>query len=127
MSGTTPVINIDTHILLAAIDRKLRPDEQRLLDGVGWCISDIVIWEIGKLKAGGRITMTLDHPGLNRALREMTIWPITREIAEAAGRLDFRSDPADQIIAATSIAHDVPLLTRDTRILSSKVVPLALA
>ncbi len=41
-------------------------------------------------------------------------------------RLDFRSDPADEIIAATSLAHDVPLLTRDTRMLASKVVPLAL-
>lgn len=46
--------------------------------------------------------------------------------AEAVRRLDFRSDPADEIIAATSLAHDVPLLTRDTRMLASKVVPLAL-
>jgi PIN domain nuclease of toxin-antitoxin system len=39
--------------------------------------------------------------------------------------LDFRSDPIDEIIAATSIAHSVPLLTRDKKILQSKVVPLA--
>ena len=41
-------------------------------------------------------------------------------------RLDFRSDPADEIVAATSIVHDIPLLTRDARILGSKIVPLAL-
>lgn len=41
-------------------------------------------------------------------------------------QLDFSSDPADELIAATSIAHNVPLLTRDTRMLKSQVVPLAL-
>lgn len=46
--------------------------------------------------------------------------------AEALRRLDFRSDLAGEIIAATSIVHDIPLLARDARILSSKVVPLAL-
>ena len=39
--------------------------------------------------------------------------------------LDFRSDPADSIIAATSLAYQVPLLTRDRVILKSKVVPFA--
>jgi PIN domain nuclease of toxin-antitoxin system len=41
-------------------------------------------------------------------------------------QLDFESDPADERIAATSIAHNVPLLTRDSQILASRVVPLAL-
>ena len=31
----------------------------------------------------------------------------------------------DEIIAATSVVHRVPLLTRDKRILKSKVVPMA--
>src|SRR2546430_9647360 len=39
--------------------------------------------------------------------------------------VDFRSDPADEIIAATSIVEEMPLLTRDTRLLKSKMVPLA--
>jgi PIN domain nuclease of toxin-antitoxin system len=39
--------------------------------------------------------------------------------------LDFQSDPADELIAATSVVHKVPLLTRDRRILSSNVVPFA--
>lgn len=44
-------------------------------------------------------------------------------------RLDLRSDPADvadELIAATSIVHGVPLLTRDARWLASRLVPLAL-
>ncbi len=42
----------------------------------------------------------------------------------ASIRLDFRGDPADEIIAATSLVHGVHLLTRDTRIRASKIVPL---
>jgi predicted nucleic acid-binding protein len=40
-------------------------------------------------------------------------------------QLDFSADPADELIAATSIVHDVPLVTRDRRIRSSRRVPLA--
>ena len=36
----------------------------------------------------------------------------------------FRSGYADEIIAATSIIESAPLLTRDARILRSKLVPL---
>jgi PIN domain nuclease of toxin-antitoxin system len=39
--------------------------------------------------------------------------------------LDFQSDPADEIIASTSIVHRVPLVTRDERIIRSKLVPFA--
>ena len=35
-------------------------------------------------------------------------------------------DPADEIIAAASIAHNIPLLTRDHIMRTSKIVPLAL-
>jgi predicted nucleic acid-binding protein len=38
-------------------------------------------------------------------------------------RLDFRGDSADEIIAATSVVHNVPLLTRDRQIRRSKLVP----
>ena len=40
-------------------------------------------------------------------------------------RLDFESDPADELIAATSLAYGIPLLTRDRKLLRSKIVPLA--
>jgi PIN domain nuclease of toxin-antitoxin system len=39
--------------------------------------------------------------------------------------LDFRGDPADEIIAATSVVHHVSLVTRDRQIRRSKLVPLA--
>jgi PIN domain nuclease of toxin-antitoxin system len=46
-------------------------------------------------------------------------------VARAIAKLDFESDPADEIIAATSLVHRVPLVTRDRRIRRSKRVPLA--
>ncbi len=118
------MINLDTQIVIYALEGRLNRDEERALRDEAWCASDIVIWELGSLYRDGRIKQSLDHPELNRLLARMTIWPITRDIAKALQRLDFRSDPADEIIAATSLVHDVPLITRDQRILRSMVVPL---
>jgi PIN domain nuclease of toxin-antitoxin system len=53
------------------------------------------------------------------------VWAIDFEVALQSTQLDFYSDPADELIAATSIVHGVPLLTRDTKILRSKLVPFA--
>ena len=120
------MLNLDTHILLAAVDGKLRPSEEALLRDDFWSFADIVLWEIAWLHRESRISISLDHPGLSRAIRDATVWPVSREVGKALALLDFRSDPADELVAATSIAHDIPLLTRDMRILGSKVVPLAL-
>lgn len=120
------MINLDTQIFVSALDGRLRAGELAILQDDFWCISDIVLWELGQLSREGRIRRSLDDPELNRLLNRMTVWPISREISKAIGSLDFRSDPADEIIAATSIVHGIPLLTRDTRILSSTIVPLAI-
>ncbi len=119
------MLNLDTHILIAAVDGSLREPERRLLGSDFWCISDVVLWELGHLARAGRTRMPLSSRDLAGVLSQLTVWPITIEIAHSLARLDFRSDPADEIIAATSLVHDIPLITRDTRILASKVVPLA--
>jgi PIN domain nuclease of toxin-antitoxin system len=52
------------------------------------------------------------------------VWDIDREVCRAMVRdLDFESDPAGELIAATSIVHRVPLVTRDEKILRSRMVP----
>ena len=53
------------------------------------------------------------------------MWPNDHAVVRASTGLDFQSDPADEIIAATTVVHNVPLLTRDRFIRSSRVVPLA--
>jgi PIN domain nuclease of toxin-antitoxin system len=119
------MLNVDTHVLLYAVTGRLKPRETRLLSATGWSVSAIVLWEIAKLAQLGRIEVDLDDPEVVRALTKIYVWPLTREIASMSTRLDIRGDPADELIAATSVVHNVPLLTRDRRLLRSRIVPLA--
>ena len=119
------MVVLDTQVVIDAINGRLRRDEERILDDF-WAISAITLWELSCLSRENRIRIALDDPRLRLALDSSTIYPIDFAVARALQRLDFRSDPADEIIAATSLAHGIPLLTRDTRILASKVVPFAL-
>ena len=119
------MLNLDTHILLYAAAGKLSRREKALLAGARWCISSIVIWEIGRLHELGRIEISLDHPGLNALFERLHVVEISRHVIRHMLRLDFESDPADELIAATSLAHAIPLLTRDRKLLDSRIVPLA--
>jgi PIN domain nuclease of toxin-antitoxin system len=119
------MLNLDTHVLLYALGGELRPAERKLLTRDTWSISAIVLWELAKLAELGRIEVDLDDPELSRALARIHTWPLTFEICREVRSLDFRSDPADEIIAATSVVHRVPLITRDRRLRRSNVVPLA--
>ncbi len=119
------MLNLDTHILVFAISGSLRPAEQRLLTSNNWSVSSIVLWELAKLVQLGRVGLDLDDREVVRVLGRVHVWPIDLAVARASTHLDFRGDPADEIIAATSIVHDVPLLTRDRAMRRSKAVPLA--
>lgn len=91
-----------------------------------WSISAIVLWEIAKLSELNRIEIDLDYPELARTLARIQTWPLTLDVCRTIKTLDFDSDPADEIIAATSIVHRLPLVTRDRKIRRSKLVPIAL-
>ena len=119
------MLNVDTHVLLCAVVDTLRPREKRLLSREPWSISAIVLWEIAKLAQLGRIAVNLDDSEVVRVLSRLHVWPLTREVARTSTRLDFHGDPANELIAATSVVHKVPLLTRDRVLLGSKLVPLA--
>ena len=119
------MLNVDTHVLVYAVAGELRPREIELLQSENWSISAIVLWELAKLAQLGRIAVDLDDPDVVRVLSSVHVWPLTREIARASTRLDIRGDPADELIAATSVVHNLPLVTRDRKIRASKIVPLA--
>ncbi|MDE0028506.1 MAG: type II toxin-antitoxin system VapC family toxin [Deltaproteobacteria bacterium] len=119
------MLNLDTHILVLAINGELRPSEQAALSRNPWSVSAIVLWELAKLVQLGRLDMDLDDREVVRVLNRLRVWPIDLAVARTSTRLDFRSDPADEIIAATSVVHHVPLVTRDRVMRRSKVVPLA--
>ena len=117
------MLNLDTHILIKARAGDLsRTEEKVLRRNPAWCISGIVLWEISKLHQLQRIRFGLDYPPLRKALDSMEIIPVDYKVCRSIELLDFQSDPADEIIAATSLAYQLPLLTRDTRILSSRLV-----
>ncbi|MEX0783175.1 MAG: PIN domain-containing protein [Dehalococcoidia bacterium] len=120
------MLNVDTHILMAWFEGTLRADERRLLEREPWGISAIVFWELYALVNDGELRFDLEDADFNRDLARLHVWPISIHVCRQLRRLDFTSDPADELIAATSLAFNVPLLTRDTTMLVSKVVPLAL-
>ena len=117
------MLNLDTHILVALLSGELSPFESDLLLPERLAISDIVFWELAKLVELRRLEFDFDDAQFRSFLRSCTVFPITLEIAQKSTKLDFKSDPADQIIAATSIVEQIPLITRDRRILKSKLVP----
>jgi PIN domain nuclease of toxin-antitoxin system len=119
------VTNLDTHLLVFALSGEVTARERRLLAGSTWSISSIVLWELAKLVQLGRIDLDLENPEVVRTLSGLHVWPLDLAVALQSTRLDFRGDPADEIVAATSVVHRVPLLTRDRRIRASRMVPLA--
>jgi PIN domain nuclease of toxin-antitoxin system len=119
------MLNLDTHILLFALNGSLKPAERKLLAAEPWCISAIVLWEIAKLSQLGRIEIDVRSVEFVRIFARVQVWPLDLAVCETSTRLDFTGDPADELIAATSIVHRVPLVTRDRKIRKSKLVPIA--
>ena len=120
------MLNLDTHILIFALSSELEETEQNLLASSRWAVSSIVLWELARLVKLGRLDLDLDDREVVRILSRLHVWPLDLSVARASTRLDFSGDPADELIAATSVVHNVPLLTRDQVMRSSKIVPLAL-
>jgi PIN domain nuclease of toxin-antitoxin system len=119
------VINLDTHILIFALAGNVTDKERRALAGDTWSISAIVLWELAKLRQLGRLELDIEDPEVVRVLFRLHVWPLDLAVSLQSTHLDFRSDPADELIAATSVVHRVPLLTRDKRIRRSRLVPFA--
>jgi PIN domain nuclease of toxin-antitoxin system len=114
------MLNLDTHILLGALAGELSRREADVLGHESWSVASIVLWEITRLAELGRIEVDLDDPELVRTLARIHVWPLTLDVCRAIRTLDFRGDPADEIIAATSLVHGVALVTRDRRIRASR-------
>ncbi len=120
------MLNLDTHMLVAMIAGDVSADEIACAVNEDLAVSDIVLWELAMLVRRNRVKMDLDSAEFRTWRRHLTVFPITLEIARQSTLLDFSSDPADEIIAATSVVENIPLLTRDRVIRKSRMVPLAL-
>jgi PIN domain nuclease of toxin-antitoxin system len=120
------VLNLDTYVFVRAVAGTLSEREIDVLAGEAWSISAIVLWEIERLRKSRIIRYGLDDEIVTGMLAGTRVWPITPAVCVAMRQLDFESDPADELIAATSIVFNVPLLTRDRDMSASRVVPVAL-
>jgi PIN domain nuclease of toxin-antitoxin system len=119
------MLNLDTHILVYLLSGDLTESELSSLQDEDLAISDIVLWELAKLIQLKKLEMDLHSQTFQKLLTGLTVIPINLEIARISTTLDFRGDPADEIIAATSIVENIPLMTRDAKIQKSKMVPFA--
>lgn len=120
---------IDTHVFIWLMegDETLPPKVQKLLKQTSQknvlYISAISIWEIAMLQSKKRLSLTLPlSQWLDQAitLPFLKIVNINKEIAIESCTLpgEFHGDPADRMIVASSRILNVPLVTRDQKILS---------
>ena len=90
-------------------------------------ICDISIWEIAMLIKRKRLVIDLDTSGFINLLlqsRNFRIQEITPEIAELSVNFtsEVNNDPADRLIAATSILLSAPIVTADQNLRKATVI-----
>ena len=126
------MIIIDTHMFIWWINKS--PEFTGRLNKIiennkkeGLVLSVISLWEVAKLVEKERLKLKLPvKEWLDKAINyyNITIIPLTIDIIVKSTQLngEFHKDPADQIIVATAIILDIPLLTADDKILKYKFV-----
>ena len=86
----------------------------------------MTLLEVARLASYGQIHLSPDlETFLSDVERRFTILPITGMIAIQAFSLPptYPKDPADRVIGATALIEDLPLITADKEIRSSRAVP----
>lgn len=78
-------------------------------------------WEVAMLAGKSRIELSMDvEIWINLALKhpKVRLLPLTPQIAVLSTRLpgEFHGDPADRLIVATALTHQVPLISKDRKI-----------
>lgn len=127
------MILLDTHVLYwmandsKRLSRRARETirEARQERHAGIAIATITVWELAWLAQNGRIEVSVSVESFVRELvARVILRPVTPEIAALSVRLpnEFPKDPADRLIAATSMVEGMRLVTADARIRQSKVV-----
>ncbi len=127
------MIVVDTHIIIwnALKPEMLSKKAEKAIsaannsDGIIFC--EISLWEIAMLMHKGRLSIDIEYLKFIKLIlesNEYVFLGITPEIAELSTDLfsDNNKDPADRIIAATSIIENAKLITADKKLRQSKKV-----
>jgi PIN domain nuclease of toxin-antitoxin system len=129
--GGYEMIAADTHVIVwdALRPEMLSKKAARAIsvaneeDGIIFC--EISLWEIAMLIKKGRLRVDVGYQEFIRLVSESNRYVfrgITPEIAELSADLNSRGikDPADAIIAATSVLEKAKLVTADKVLRQSK-------
>jgi PIN domain nuclease of toxin-antitoxin system len=122
--GGDEVIVVDTHIVIwDALKPELLSDKAKesLIqadENEGILLCEISLWETAMLVKKGRISLDTSYQEFIRLVllsKNYQLQGITPEIAELSTQLSetINNDPADRIIAATSLVMGIPLITAD--------------
>jgi PIN domain nuclease of toxin-antitoxin system len=131
--GCCAVILLDTcAIIWDALDQTKLTDKAKAAitkadEHNALIISDISIWEISMLIKRSRIevaTTAATFIKLFLESRNISVVSISPEIAELSTNFgsEMNNDPADRIIAATSIVQNAQLITADSNLLQSSLI-----
>jgi len=118
------VIILDTHILLwLNLEQRNKIPAKMMYkiesSGTQGGISAISLWETSMLYQKKRIKLPYEPLEWFRVVfsnPNNILLPITPEIAAISGTLQMHGDPADRIIAATSLFHKSKLATLDEKL-----------
>jgi len=127
------MIVVDTHIIIwnALKPEMLSQKAEKAIsaannsDGIIFC--EISLWEIAMLMHKGRLNIDVEYLEFIKLIlesNEYVFLGITPEIAKLSTDLfsENNKDPADRIIAATSIIENAKLITADKKLRQSKKV-----
>jgi PIN domain nuclease of toxin-antitoxin system len=122
-----PVLLLDTcAVIFIAENQTITPSARQQVRAAslagGVLVSPISAWEIGLLAAKGQLTFLLHPNAWFRSFMSnpgVRLTPLTPEIAIESSYLPqlLHSDPADRMLIATARALQIPIMTRDRRIL----------
>lgn len=121
---------LDTHVFFWLgndLQRLSRPARRAVEHATLRQIADISLRELAFLAQAGRVDLELDtDEWLETMVRahNLEVVPISPRIAARSVNIaqNFHGDPADQLIAATAIELNVPLVTADERLRRSQAL-----
>ncbi len=123
------MITLDTCSLvwLSLSPDRLSKNADKAIKNNSLIMSDISFWEIAMLTKNGRLIIDTSYSEFIKLLLSsfsIQVDPITPEIARMSVEFDdsVNSDPADRIIAATSLIENAPLVTADKNLINAKVI-----
>lgn len=128
------MIVLDTHVLIwdALAPERLSEPARMAIDQAnqsgGIIICDISVWEIAMLLQKGRLQVPTDPlTFINLVLQanKARVHTITPSIAVLASQFPARinQDPADRLIAATTLAEHATLVTADRNLQAAGLIP----